>query len=173
GAASELCPLIADPADATLPFTALPADASFGIGFNPVPDRLRVTTSTGLNLRINTNPNDEGKCLVTTDTELTGATSVTGVGYTNAIPGTVSTTLYAIDSGADTFVRIGGNPANGIAGDPGNPNSGVATTIGSLGIGDVGDNSAFAVDGRNNAALLAAAETGASASTLYTVNLAT
>ncbi|MGQ3057325.1 MAG: DUF4394 domain-containing protein [Nevskia sp.] len=173
GAASELCPLIADPADATLPFTALPADASFGIGFNPVPDRLRVTTSTGLNLRINTNPNEAGMCLVTTDTALTGATSVTGVGYTNTIPGAASTTLYAIDSGADTFIRIGSNPANGIAGDPGNPNSGVATTIGSLGIGDVGDNSAFVVDGRNNAALLAAAATGASASTLYTVNLAT
>lgn len=173
GVASALCPLVTDPADTTLPFAILPAGASFGVGFNPVPDRLRVTSSTGLNLRINPNRNDAGQCLVTTDTAISGATSVTGVGYTNTIPGAGSTTLYAIDSGADSFIRIGSNPANGIAGDPGNPNSGVATTIGSLGIGDIADTNAFVIDGRNNAALLAASATGASASTLYTVNLAT
>lgn len=173
GAATSRCPLVTDPADTTLPFATLPTAASFGVGFNPVPDRLRVIASTGENLRINTTPNEAGQCLVITDTVISGATSVSGVGYTNTIPGAGTTTLFAIDSGADNFIRVGSNPGNGMAGDPGNPNSGVATTIGSLGIGDITDTNAFLVDGRNNAALLAAAATGATASTLYTVNLAT
>jgi len=173
GVAAPLCPLVTDPADTTLPYSALPTGASFGVGFNPVPDRLRVTTSTGLNLRINAIPNASGQCLVTTDTAISGATEVTGAAYTNTIPGAGTTTLFAIDSGADNLVRIGSDPANGIAGDPGNPNSGVATTIGSLAIGDVAGSDAFVIDARNNAALLATGATGATASSFYTVNLGT
>ena len=173
GLAAPLCPLVTDPADVTLPYTALPTGASFGVGFNPVPDRLRVISSTGLNLRINAVPNASGQCLVTTDTAISGATSISGASYTNTIPGAGTTTLYAIDSGADNFVRIGNDPANGVANDPGNPNSGVATTIGSLGIGDVAGTDAFLIDARNNAALLATGAAGATASSFYTVNLAT
>ncbi|MBA4285151.1 MAG: hypothetical protein C0434_06420 [Xanthomonadaceae bacterium] len=173
GIAAPLCPLVTDPSDTTLPYSALPTGASFGVGFNPVPDRLRVTTSTGLNLRINPIPNASGQCLVITDTAITGATEVSGAAYTNTIPGAGTTALYAIDSGADNLVRIGNDPANGIAGDPGNPNSGVATTIGSLGVGDVAGNDAFVIDARNNAALLATGAAGATASNFYTVNLTT
>lgn len=173
GVAAPLCPLVTDPSDTTLPYSALPTGASFGVGFNPVPDRLRVTTSTGLNLRINPTPNASGQCLVTSDTAISGATEVTGAAYTNTIPGVGTTALYAIDSGADNLVRIGNDPANGIAGDPGNPNSGVATTIGSLGVGDVAGNDAFVIDARNNAALLATGAAGATASNFYTVNLTT
>lgn len=171
--AAPLCPLVTDPTDVTLPFSALPAGASYGVGFNPVPDRLRVTTSTGLNLRINANPNAAGQCLVITDTAISGATAVTGAAYTNSIAGAGSTALYGIDSGADTLVRIGNDPANGVMGDPGNPNSGVATTIGSLGIGDVGSTDAFLIDNRSNSLLLATGATGATASTFYTVDIAT
>ena len=173
GASAALCALAADPADTTLPYSVLPAGASFGIGFNPVPDRLRVIADTGLNLRINPNPNPDGLCLVTTDTDISGATSISGVAYTNAVPAAGSTTLYAIDSGADALVRIGSNPANGIAGDPGNPNSGVSLAIGALGAGDLGNADAFLIDGRNNNALLATSADGAAASTLYSVNLTT
>lgn len=173
GVAAPLCPLVADPADVTAPFTTVTATAGIGIGFNPIPDRLRVVTDTGLNLRINANPNPSGACITITDTAITGATSITAAGYTNALAGAGSTALYAVDSGADNFVRIGNDPANGIANDPGNPNSGVSTTVGSLGIGDVGANDAFVIDARNNAALLATGATGATSSTLYTVNLGT
>ena len=173
GVAAALCALATDPADTTLPYSVLPAGASFGIGFNPVPDRLRVIADSGLNLRINPNPNPAGQCLVTTDTAISGASSLSGAAYTNAVPAAGTTTLYAIDSGADALVQIGSNPANGIADDPGNPNSGVASTIGALGAGDVGKVDAFLIDGRNNTALLATSVTGATASTLYTVNLTT
>ncbi|MDP3294688.1 MAG: DUF4394 domain-containing protein [Nevskia sp.] len=173
GVTGELCPLATDPADTTLPYSVLPVGARYGVGFNPVPDRLRVIADTGLNLRINPNLNTAGQCLVTTDTVISGATSVSGAAYTNTVPAAVATTLYAIDSGADTLLRIGNNPANGIAGDPGNPNSGVATSIGALGAGDVGNVDAFLIDGRNNAALLATSAAGAAASNFYTVNLGT
>ncbi|WP_293392657.1 DUF4394 domain-containing protein [Nevskia sp.] len=173
GVAAALCPLATDPADTTLPYSVLPAGASFGVGFNPVPDRLRVIADNGLNLRINPNLNGAGQCLVTTDTAISGASSLSGTAYTNTVPAAGTTTLYAIDSGADALVQIGSNPANGIADDPGNPNSGVASTIGALGAGDVGKVDAFLIDGRNNAALLATSAAGATASTLYTVNLTT
>ncbi len=173
GVAAELCPLATDPADTTLPYSVLPAGASYGVGFNPVPDRLRVIADSGLNLRINPTPNADGLCLVTTDTGISGATSISAAAYTNAIPAASSTTLYAIDSGAGTLVRIGNNPANGIAGDPGNPNSGVAVTVGALGAGALGNVDAFLIDGRNNNALLATGAAGATTSSLYTVNLAT
>jgi hypothetical protein len=173
GVATELCDLAADPADVTAPFATLPTEATFGVGFNPVPDRLRVIASSGENLRINPTPNGAGQCLVTTDTPISGATSVTTAAYTNAIAGTASTALYGVDSGTDSLVRIGNDPANGIANDPGNPNSGVATTIGSLGLGDVAGSDAMLIDGRSNGVLLATAATDATASTLYTVNLGT
>ena len=67
--------LIADPADLTTPFSALPTGASFGVGFNPVPDLLRVIASNGSNLRINPNPNGSSQCLVTTDTAITASWS--------------------------------------------------------------------------------------------------
>ncbi|WP_295681881.1 DUF4394 domain-containing protein [uncultured Nevskia sp.] len=173
GVAAALCPLATDPADTTLPYSVLPSGASFGVGFNPVPDRLRVIADNGLNLRINPNLNGAGQCLVTTDTAISGASSLSGAAYTNTVPAAGATTLYAIDSGADALVQIGNNPANGIVDDPGNPNSGVASTIGALGAGDVGKVDAFLIDGRNNAALLATSAAGATASSLYTVNLAT
>lgn len=173
GVATELCDLAADPADVTAPFATLPTEASFGVGFNPVPDRLRVIASSGENLRINPTPNGAGQCLVITDTTISGATSVTTAAYTNAIAGTASTALYGVDSGTDSLVRIGNDPANGIANDPGNPNSGVATTIGSLGLGDVDGIDAMLIDSRTNGVLLATAAPEATASTLYTVNLGT
>lgn len=178
GAATALCTLLADPADTSAPFTGLDTAATtrYGIGFNPVPDRLRVVTNTGTNLRINPNPNAGGLCLVTTDTNLSGSStpSVSAVGYTNTIPSAGSTTLYGLDTGSDALIRIGNDPANGIAGDPGNPNSGVVTPIGSLGVsGDVAANAGFLIDGRLNTAFAALQAGTATQSTLYSVNLGT
>jgi len=98
GVATLLSTLAADPADATAPYTGL-AGASFGTDFNPVPDRLRVVSDTGQNLRINV---DTGA--TTTDGALNGATaSIQASGYTNAFAGATSTTLYGINGATDSL----------------------------------------------------------------------
>jgi hypothetical protein len=177
GAATKACALVADPADTTLPYAGL-TGSNFGLNFNPVPDRLRVVSDGTQNLRINPNPNASSQCLVTTDAVLSGTAtpSVTAASYTNAIPGTASTALYAIDTGSDSLVRIGTDPATGGAcpADTGNPNCGVVTTVGSLGItGDVAATAGLEIDGKVGTAFGAFAAGAATSSTLYTVNLAT
>ncbi|MEO6064294.1 MAG: DUF4394 domain-containing protein, partial [Lysobacterales bacterium] len=106
GQATLLSTLAADAADLTAPFTAL-TGTSFGTDFNPVPDRLRVVSDTGQNLRINV---DSGA--VTTDGALNGATaSIQGAAYTNSFPGGGgSTTLYGINGATDTLYTQ--NPPN-------------------------------------------------------------
>ena len=165
--------LAADPADTTEPFSALPG-GDFGVGFNPVPDRLRVTSNARHNLRINV---DTGA--TTTDSDLTpGTASVTAVAYTNSFAGAKSTTLFAIDTVSDSLSRIGADPATGAAcpGDTGNPNCGVVTTIGPLGLGDVTGVDGFDIDGRTGVAgsALAALSVGnAATSGLFTIDLGT
>lgn len=86
-----------------------PAATGYGVDFNPVVDRVRVTTGSGLNLRLNpvngaavdgdlggaagsvagTNP----------DGALNGAaTGAGGAAYTNSVAGTAVTTLYTLDA---------------------------------------------------------------------------
>lgn len=90
----------------------------FGIDFNPVPDRLRIVSDTGQNLRVDVTSGD-----TTVDGTLTytappaapvAATGVVGAAYTNndADPNTV-TTLYDVDSNLDQ-VAIQAPPNNGI-----------------------------------------------------------
>ncbi len=105
--------------------------SSFGIDFNPVPDRLRVVSDTDQNLRINV---DTG--ITTVDQRLQYAAgdpsagtnpSVTGAAYTNNVPpsprdpATFGTTLYDIDAGNSALVTQ--NP----------PNAGTLNTVGKLG----------------------------------------
>jgi hypothetical protein len=98
---------------------------SYGVDFNPAADRLRVTSSAGLNLRINV---DSG--LVITDGTLrfdpndrnkARTPSIVASAYLNNDndPAT-GTTLYNIDAGADALTIQ--NP----------PNDGVQQTVGSL-----------------------------------------
>ncbi|RYD54034.1 MAG: DUF4394 domain-containing protein, partial [Verrucomicrobiaceae bacterium] len=100
---------------------------NFGVDFNPSADRLRVVTSTGLNLRINV---DTGRVL--TDGVLNNGGpdplpfELAGSAYTNSFAGNTGTALYNIDVSSDRLVVQ--NP----------PNNGTITTIGTgLGIGDV------------------------------------
>ena len=107
GTASLVSTLAPDPADMASPFPfASVSGSSFGVDFNPVPDRLRVTSNTGQNLRINV---DTG--LVQLDGPLTyqagdanaGATGrITSVAYANpdADPMT-GTVLRGTDSGLE------------------------------------------------------------------------
>jgi hypothetical protein len=107
--------------------TAAVAAATMGIDFNPVPDRLRVVSNAGNNLRINV---DTGAAL--TDGTLSYAAGDTNAGvtpqiadaaYTNSdkLPAT-GTQLYYIDWGLNTLVTTS------------NPHGGGMTTVGLLGV---------------------------------------
>ncbi len=150
--------LAADTTDATNPFTALDG-SDFGFDFNPVPDRLRVVSNTGQNLRINV---DTGA--TTTDGMLNPAGStVTAASYTNSFAGAGATTLYVLDVANDRLM-IQGQPS-------GNPNNGDLQAVGLLG-SDVQAATGFDISGTNNAAFAAVTLAGATASELHTINLA-
>ncbi len=135
----------------------------FGFDFNPVPDRLRVVSNTGQNLRLN--PNDG--TLAGTDTSLNpGTPNVTSAAYTNSFAGTLLTTLYVIDSTTDAL-----NLQGGINGTP-SPNGGVLTAVGALGI-NVTNSNGFDIQPGINTALAALQVNGETASKLYSINLST
>ncbi len=81
-----------------------PAVAGYGVDFNPAADRIRVTTSTGLNFRLNqlTGVGADGNAGVAgtnPDGGINGAvTGASGAAYTNSVGNTSVTTLYVIDS---------------------------------------------------------------------------
>ena len=143
--------------------------ARFGFDFNPTADRIRVVTSTGLNLRVN--PNDGA---VTADTPLVPRMSphVDGAAYDrnfDAQLGTNGTTLYTISS-ADVNLQTQG----GVNGTP-SPNGGTRTTVGPLGVG-IDPNGSVGFDiAANGAAYGIWDSTGGAPVTtrLFTVNLAT
>ena len=173
GEATLKSTLSADAADLTAPFTSL-ADSDFGLGFNPVPDRLRAVSRDGQNLRINV---DTGA--TTTDAPLSPTSmTVPAVAYTNAYAGATSTTLYAVDTAENALARIGGNPATGGAcpDDTDNPNCGNVTSVGSLGVADMNDVHGFDIDGDPDATVAAYLALGigsGASSSLYVVDLAT
>lgn len=128
---------------------------SFGIDFNPVPDRIRVVSDAGQNLRINPDTGavadgDAGITGVQPDTNLAFAAGDSNVGqtprvvdvaYTNNVAGATTTTLYGLDLNflsrktlgdgsvvmAQTLVRQGG--ADGTP----SPNLGQLSSIGAFG----------------------------------------
>jgi Domain of unknown function (DUF4394) len=160
GALTMKSMLTADAADTTAPFTAL-SGVEYGVDFNPVPDRLRVVSDTGQNLRINV---DTGA--TTTDTDLTPAGPiVVAAAYTNSFAGTGTTALYVLDATGDSL-QIQGQPS-------GNPNNGDLQPVGSLGIGDIQSVAGFDIAGLNNAAIAAVNLSGATTSELHNVNLTT
>lgn len=120
-----------------------PNAREFGVDFNPVPDRLRVISNTGQNLRINPDTGavvdaDEAAPGVQTDAPLAyvagdpGAGTTLDVGavaYNNNFAGATTTTLYNLDATRDTYL-IQGSPG----GEPVSPNTGQLTTFASLGV---------------------------------------
>ena len=133
GVATRVTTLKADATDTTLPFTAL-AGASFGVGFNPVVDRLRIVSNTGQNLRVNVVTGD-----TITDTAITPAgAAVSASAYTNQFVGTASTELYAINL-AGTASLQSQTPAN---------NGTLVDTVG-LGVTPTAANG-FDIDGADN-----------------------
>ena len=138
--------------------------ANFGVDFNPVPDRIRVTSNTGQNLRLN--PNDG--TLSGTDTPLAYAVGDVNAGqtpgvvasaYTNSFAGASSTTLYNIDI------------ARGVLATQVPPNNGTLNTIGNLGVFST-NQVGFDILGGSGAAF-ASFTTQGGISSLYSINLAT
>lgn len=87
------------------------ASAGYGFNFNPAVDRIRVTTGSALNFRLNPNTGaavdgDNGGAAgsvtgVNPDGALNGATTAAaGASYTNSVAGTTITTLYTLDAGS-------------------------------------------------------------------------
>lgn len=102
GAATAKATLIADPTDTTNAFTGL-SGSEFGIDFNPVIDRLRITSNTGQNLRVNA---DTGE--VTTDPAINGMSSgYTAIAHNNNVAPACRTTMYAIDPVSNRFLTQG------------------------------------------------------------------
>src|SRR6266540_2118779 len=95
--------------------------SGYGFDFNPVVDRIRVTTETGLNFRVN--PNNGS--LTGIDTAILGS-AISGVAYTNdeTTNGGV-TAQYSLDAISNTLK---------IANGPGGPNGGIQNPVGSVGV---------------------------------------
>lgn len=145
---------------------------AFGVDFNPVPDRLRIVSDAGQNVRINA---DNG-AVAGTDMALAypamgdpnsgRVPRVVAAAYTNPdTDGQTNTVLYDID------VARGGDPDR--KGDGVDiqvpPNNGALNTVGSMGV-DVGDLAGFDIGPRNEA-FAALLPVGASASRLYSIDL--
>lgn len=154
--------------------------ASFGVDFNPVPDRLRVVSDARQSLRVNpdngavvdADPNTDGvqpdSNLVydSTDRNVGATPRIVGAAYTNNVAGATSTTNYAIDTGLDVLVTQGS-----IGGTPVSPNTGRLFTVGSLGI-DASDVVGFEIT-PGGRALAALTRPGATSATLYEIDLFT
>ena len=88
----------------SLDFTSFGIDlpsGGYGFDFNPAVDRIRVTTDTGLNFRLNPN----NGALSGINSMIAAGNEVTGVAYTNNQPGLFGvTTLYALDSNNNSSI---------------------------------------------------------------------
>ena len=97
-----------------------PATVGWSFDFNPAADRIRVTTGSGLNFRINPNTGaavdgDNGGAVTTginPDGPISGAgvTGVEGTAYTNNQPNHFATTLYTLDATSNALLIQ--NPPN-------------------------------------------------------------
>lgn len=135
----------------------------FGFDFNPVPDRIRLTSDSDQDLRLN--PNDG--TLAATDGTLAYAVgdvnaaanpNIVGSAYTNSFSGAQATTLYDIDSNLDILTIQ----------DP--PNNGTLITVGALGV-DTTNNVGFDISPTTGVAY--ASLTVGAVTNLYTINLRT
>ena len=132
------------------------AGTSFGVDFNPMVDRLRITSNTGQNLRINV---DTG--VVTVDSPLNGAaTGASASAYTNNFAGASTTSLYSISATTDSLYLQ--SP----------PNSGTLTLIGALGV-DTTAVAGFDISGLSAVAYASLNDGDTGKSSFYKINLAT
>lgn len=143
--------------------TALRGTA-FGVDFNPSVDRLRVVSTDAQNLRINVDTlevlNDGALAYAAGDRNAGAPPSVVAAGYTNNAAGATPTMLFVVDASRDVLALQ--NP----------PNDGVLNTVGPLGV-NTSEVTAFDVASGTGMAYAVLTPAGATASTLYMVNLTT
>jgi Domain of unknown function (DUF4394)/Bacterial pre-peptidase C-terminal domain len=173
----------------TAPFSPGLDGTSFGVDFNPAPDRFRVVSNNDQNLRlvpdgtaapagtvVDGNANVAGTqtdsppllTYITGDTNAGRNPNIVATAYANNRPGG-RTTQFVIDADLDILVRQGSPGGNAMSPFGGSPNGGLLTTIGALGF-DFGNNTAFDISTDSNLVDTAIATSG---STFYGINLAT
>ena len=142
------------------PISPVPAGTTFGFNFNPTVDRIRITTDTRQNLRVNP---DDGAVAV--DAPLAYAAgqgggvtpAVGGVAYTNPVPTATTTQLFDLEAARDALTTQ-------------NPATGQLTTIGN-GLGQaIGGPSGFDIS-TSNTGWASYKAGGQGAVNLYRVNL--
>ena len=143
---------------------------SVGFDFNPVPDRIRVISGGGQNLRFNpdtgaTAATDGALAFAAGDPNAGKTPNAVSAAYNNNFAGTTSTTLFVIDSTLDALVTQG-SPG----GAPVSPNTGQLFTVGALGV-DTSDQVGFDIADQTNKAY--ASLTVGGATQLYSINLTT
>lgn len=147
-------------------FTSLNG-TSFGVGFNPAVDRLRIHTNNEQNLRINQTANplvtivDAPLAYAPGDVNAGQDPQIVGTAYTLSVrPAPTATELFAIDAGRDVLTRLNA------------PNDGQLTTVGSLGF-DTSQDVGFDIAGDTDVGYVTLTPAGAAGgpSRLYTVNL--
>lgn len=139
----------------TSPLTTLLVGTSFGFDFNPTVDRIRLTSNTGLNLRLH----PETGLIAAVDGMLNpGTPSICASAYTNNFAGATTTLLFNIDNNADVLYKQ----------DP--PNNGGLVAVGPLGV-NVESAAGFDIGSQTGIAY-AALKVGSQTS-LYTINLTT
>lgn len=159
-----------------------PATAGYGFDFNPTVDRIRVTTSSGLNFRLNPDTgaavdSDNTVPNVNPDGNINRSGTITGVSgaaYTNSVAGGAApvTTLYVLD-GASGTLSIQTSPNGGTLGAPiALTRAGAALTFTSVNGFDIPADVRVTA---NNAAVTSgdgfAALTSGGATQLYRINL--
>ena len=149
-------------------FTPALSGTSFGIGFNPVADRLRIHSTTGQNLRVNqltgaVAANDTALAYVAGDANFGASPNIVATAYTNSVrPTPLATDLYAIDSNRDILVEVD------------RPNGGTLRTIGSLNF-NTSEDAGFDIAGDTDIAYASLTPSSAPGgpSRLYQINLRT
>src|SRR5262245_19331916 len=154
----------------TASFTPALNGQSFGVDFNPVPDRLRVVSDADQDLRLNPNNatvagTDGTLAYAAGDANANADPNIVGAAYTNNYAGATGTTLYVIDSGTDSVATQGS-----VGGSPVSPNTGQLFTIGKLNV-DTSDLVGFDIAPVTNAAFASLTPQGSNQSQLYTINL--
>ncbi len=147
------------------PFMPALAGASFGFDFNPTVDRIRLTSSTGQNLRLQpatgaVAATDKPLVYKAGDSGAGAAPAVLGSAYTNSVAGAMTTTLYNVDTGRDALVVQAP------------PNDGVLSTVGALGVNLAGP-LGFDVSARDGRAYVLARRPRTARHRLFRVDLMT
>lgn len=148
---------------ATFTPTTVNVTGNAGLDFNPVPDRLRITSDAEQNLRVNVDSGaitgDVALAYAAGDPHFGADPSIVASAYTNSFAGATATTLYGIDSSLDILVVQ--NP----------PNNGTLQTVGPLGI-DAGTISSFDI-ASTGVAFAAIQLAGENVSRWYNISLVT